>query len=44
MRMQCALKVCDENYAKFDGVEATVAMWNDFNGKHGSFADEYSTL
>lgn len=25
-------------------VEATVALWNDFEEKHGSFADEYSTL
>ncbi|OGA32999.1 MAG: plasmid maintenance protein CcdB [Betaproteobacteria bacterium RIFCSPLOWO2_12_FULL_64_23] len=25
-------------------IEATMAMWNDFNAKHGSFADEYSTL
>lgn len=23
---------------------ATVATWNDFNAKHGSFADDYSTL
>jgi len=25
-------------------LEITVAMWNNFNAKHGSFADEYSTL
>ncbi|BBL71965.1 type II toxin-antitoxin system CcdA family antitoxin [Methylogaea oryzae] len=25
-------------------VEATVALWNAFEDKHGSFADEYSTL
>lgn len=25
-------------------LEATVGMWNDFHAKHGSFADEYSTL
>ena len=25
-------------------VEATVAAWNNFNAKHGSFADEHSTL
>ena len=25
-------------------LEATIAMWNDFNAKHGSFADEYSPL
>lgn len=33
-----------QQLAKAKTVEATVAMWNDFNGKHGSFADEYSTL
>jgi antitoxin CcdA len=33
-----------QQLAKANTVEATVAMWNDFNGKHGSFADEYSTL
>ena len=25
-------------------IEATMAIWNDFNAKHGSFADEYSPL
>jgi antitoxin CcdA len=25
-------------------IEATMAMWNDFNAKNGSFADEYSPL
>ena len=25
-------------------IEATMAMWNDFNAKPGSFADEYSPL
>lgn len=25
-------------------IEATMAIWNDFNAKHGSFADEYSSL
>jgi len=25
-------------------IEATIATWNDFNAKLGSFADEYSTL
>lgn len=25
-------------------LEATIATWNDFNAKHGSFADEYSPL
>lgn len=30
--------------AKAKAVDTTVAMWNDFNAKRGSFADEYSTL
>ena len=25
-------------------IEVTIAMWNDFNAKRGSFADEYSPL
>ena len=25
-------------------IEVTMATWNDFNAKHGSFADEYSPL
>ena len=25
-------------------LEVTIAMWNDFNAKRGSFADEYSPL
>ena len=29
---------------KAKALEATVAIWNDFNAKVGSFADEYSTL
>jgi antitoxin CcdA len=33
-----------QQLAKAKTVEATVAMWNEFNDKHGSFADEYSTL
>jgi antitoxin CcdA len=33
-----------QQLTKAKTVEATVSMWNDFNGKHGSFADEYSTL
>jgi antitoxin CcdA len=33
-----------QQLAKAKTTEATVAMWNDFNGKHGSFADQYSTL
>ncbi len=30
--------------AKTKMVEATIACWNDFNAKTGSFADDYSTL
>jgi antitoxin CcdA len=30
--------------AQHDMVAATVASWNDFNDRQGSFADEYSTL
>ena len=30
--------------AKARALEATVSMWNEFNAKHGSFADEYSSL
>jgi antitoxin CcdA len=30
--------------AKSRNIDATIATWNDFNSKHGSFADEYSTL
>lgn len=30
--------------AKARTIEATMAIWNDFNAKHGSFADEYSPL
>lgn len=29
---------------KAKALEATVATWNDFNAKAGSFADEHSTL
>ena len=29
---------------KAKALEATVAIWNDFNARVGSFADEYSTL
>lgn len=25
-------------------VETTIALWNDFEERHGAFADEYSTL
>lgn len=33
-----------QRIAKARELEATVAMWNEFNAKHGSFADEYSSL
>lgn len=33
-----------QRIAKTKTLEATIAMWNDFNAKLGSFADEYSSL
>ncbi len=33
-----------QRLAKTRTIEATVALWNDFNVRKGSFADEYSTL
>jgi hypothetical protein len=33
-----------QKLAKANTAEATVAVWNAFNARHGSFADEYSTL
>ncbi len=33
-----------QRLAKAKTLGATIAMWNDFNIRHGSFADEYSTL
>jgi antitoxin CcdA len=30
--------------AKAKALETTIAVWNDFNSKSGSFADEYSSL
>jgi antitoxin CcdA len=30
--------------AKTNATKATIATWNEFNEKFGSFADEYSTL
>lgn len=33
-----------QRFAKAKTLEATIATWNDFNAKLGSFADEYSTL
>ena len=34
----------DERLAKSKAVQATVSMWNEFNAKSGSIADEYSSL
>ena len=33
-----------QRLAKANTAEATVSMWNAFNARHGSFADEYSSL
>lgn len=33
-----------QHIAKTRTLEATIATWNDFNAKCGSFADEYSPL
>ena len=33
-----------QRMAKARTLEATVSIWNDFNARQGSFADEYSTL
>jgi antitoxin CcdA len=33
-----------QRLAKANTAEATVAVWNAFNARYGSFADEYSTL
>ena len=33
-----------QRIGKAKTLEATIATWNDFNAKHGSFADEYSAL
>jgi antitoxin CcdA len=37
-------KARDERLARSEAVESTVKVWNDFNSKLGSIADEYSTL
>jgi antitoxin CcdA len=37
-------KARNERLAKLKAVEATVKVWNDFNAKSGSIADEYSSL
>lgn len=33
-----------QRIAKAKTIEATIATWNDFNARRGSFADEYSPL
>ena len=33
-----------EQAARVNVVESTVAMWNQFADEHGSFADDHSTL
>ena len=33
-----------QRIAETKTLEATMTMWNDFNAKHGSLADEYSSL
>lgn len=33
-----------QRIARANALEATITMWNGFNEKHGSFADEYSPL
>lgn len=33
-----------QRLAKTEALEATLSMWNDFNARRGSFADEYSPL
>ena len=33
-----------QRMAKARTLEATMSMWNAFNARHGSFADEYSSL
>ena len=34
----------EERLARSKAVESTVKLWNDFNAKSGSIADEYSSL
>jgi antitoxin CcdA len=37
-------KTREERVARSSAVESTVKIWNDFNSKSGSIADEYSSL
>jgi antitoxin CcdA len=34
----------DQRLAKAKAIESTVEMWNEFNSRSGSIADEYSSL
>jgi antitoxin CcdA len=33
-----------QRLANARSIETTIALWNEFNARHGSFADEYSPL
>lgn len=33
-----------QHSARAATLKSTIATWNDFSARHGSFADEYSTL
>ena len=33
-----------QRLAKAKSLKTTIAAWNDFSARHGSFADEYSSL
>ncbi len=33
-----------QRLTKTKALEATIAMWNEFNAKSGAFSDEYSSL
>ncbi len=33
-----------QHSAKAEMLKSTIATWNDFSARHGSFADEYSML
>ena len=37
-------KAREEQLARSAALESTVKVWNDFNAKSGSIADEYSSL
>lgn len=44
MRELADLKRRRDETDKARTLQATLAAWNDFNARHGSFADEHSTL